>query len=349
MRGLVKHEKRNMLIITLVFTIVVWFVLQGVIANDIAGNGNQINNFDGYIYNNYGNLFLGTLNQYYELFIMILMIPISFVAVMQYRESSISKCGEFLMQLPVKRGQIFLVRTIIGMMIYTIPWLFFSFGMVMMRIQAESWYEMKLSSCTNGELLLGNDNVFHLCVYLLFMWISLTLIYAVAVFFQNICKRPWIAGAIGIGAMLFPNFMDYMMPKVLSFPDTIYHGWWMAAIFENGPITKQFIWDKGVNQLVTMASFDHFAQILLIQIVLIAVFFGVAFYVFQKSDMAKRNNFMYFPWMEHLFVWIFPFCVSLFIVVTGFKIQSYTGGILAAVIATIIYYIVEKRKKRRAV
>ena len=93
----------------------------------------------------------------------------------------------------------------------------------------------------------------------------------------------------------------------------------------------------------------HFAQILLIQIVLIAVFFGVAFYVFQKSDMAKRNNFMYFPWMEHLFVWIFPFCVSLFIVVTGFKIQSYTGGILAAVIATIIYYIVEKRKKRRAV
>ena len=107
MRGLVKHEKRNMLIITLVFTIVVWFVLQGVIANDIAGNGNQINNFDGYIYNNYGNLFLGTLNQYYELFIMILMIPISFVAIMQYRESSISKCGEFLMQLPVKRGQIF--------------------------------------------------------------------------------------------------------------------------------------------------------------------------------------------------------------------------------------------------
>lgn len=54
----------------------------------------------------------------------------------------------------------------------------------MMRIQAESWYEMKLSSCTNGELLLGNDNVFHLCVYLLFMWISLTLIYAVAVFFR---------------------------------------------------------------------------------------------------------------------------------------------------------------------
>ena len=149
--------------------------------------------------------------------------------------------------------------------------------------------------------------------------------------------------------MLFPNFMDYMMPKVLSFPDTIYHGWWMATFFENGPITKQFIWDKGVNQLVTMASFDHFAQILLIQIVLIAVFFGVAFYVFQKSDMAKRNNFMYFPWMERLFVWIFPFCVSLFIVVTGFKIQSYTGGILSAVIATIIYYIVEKRKKRRAV
>ena len=94
--------------------------------------------------------------------------------------------------------------------------------------------------------------------------------------------------------MLFPNFMDYMMPKVLLFPDTIYHGWWMAVFFENGPITKQFIWDKGVNQLVTMASFDHFAQILLIQIVLIAVFLELHFYVFQKSDMAKRNNFYVF-------------------------------------------------------
>ena len=58
MRGLVKHEKRNMLIITLAFTIVVWFVLQGAIASDIAGTGNR------YIYDNYGNLFLGTLNQY---------------------------------------------------------------------------------------------------------------------------------------------------------------------------------------------------------------------------------------------------------------------------------------------
>ena len=85
MRGLVKHEKRNMLIITLAFTIVVWFVLQGVIANDIAGNGNQINNFDGYIYDNYGNLFLGTLNQYYESFVMILMIPLSSVPTMPYR------------------------------------------------------------------------------------------------------------------------------------------------------------------------------------------------------------------------------------------------------------------------
>ena len=64
-----------------------------------------------------------------------------------------------------------------------------------------------------------------------------------------------------------------------------------------------------------MASFDHFVQILLIQILLILVFFAVAFYVFKKADMAKRNNFMYFPWMEKLFLWIFPFCVSLFIVV----------------------------------
>ena len=107
MRGLVNHEKRNLLAITLVYTIVICFILQYVIANDISGTADQINNFYGGSYNDYGNLFLGTLDQYYEMFIIVLMIPISFVAVIQYRESSTSKCGEFLMQLPIKRGQIF--------------------------------------------------------------------------------------------------------------------------------------------------------------------------------------------------------------------------------------------------
>ena len=82
MRGLVNHEKRNLLAITLVYTIVICFILQYVIANDISGTADQINNFYGGIYNNYGNLFLGTLDQYYEMFIIVLMIPVSFVAVM---------------------------------------------------------------------------------------------------------------------------------------------------------------------------------------------------------------------------------------------------------------------------
>ena len=84
MRGLVNHEKRNLLAITLVYTIVICFILQYVIANEISGTADQINNFYGGIYNNYGNLFLGTLDQYYEMFIIVLMIPVSFVAVKQY-------------------------------------------------------------------------------------------------------------------------------------------------------------------------------------------------------------------------------------------------------------------------
>lgn len=45
MRGLVNHEKRNLLAITLVYTIVICFILQYVIANDISGTADQINNF----------------------------------------------------------------------------------------------------------------------------------------------------------------------------------------------------------------------------------------------------------------------------------------------------------------
>ena len=49
------------------------YVIIPVIANDISGTADQINNFYGGIYNNYGNLFLGTLDQYYEMFIIVLV------------------------------------------------------------------------------------------------------------------------------------------------------------------------------------------------------------------------------------------------------------------------------------
>lgn len=57
MRGLVNHEKRNLLAITLVYTIVIYFILQNVIANDISGTADQINNFYGGSYNDYGICF----------------------------------------------------------------------------------------------------------------------------------------------------------------------------------------------------------------------------------------------------------------------------------------------------
>lgn len=351
MRGIISREKRNMCVITLLFTAVVCFLAVSVIPADISANGTQLSSFFGEMYDNYGNLFLGTIDGYYTSMTVFLMIAISFVAVMQYRESNISKSGEFLMQLPVKRGRIFAVRTLIGMMTYTIPWLLFSFASIMMRLNAQSWYEMKLVGCANGRLLLGNDSIFHLCVYLVFMWISFTEIYAIAAFFQNICNRPWIAGAIGIGTMLLPNYLDNIIPKMNLYPFSqmdIYHGWWMAALFGKGAVSEVQIFDKGVHQTVNFSVFDHFTHVLLIQIILIVVFLGVSYYVFKKADIAKRNQFMYFSWMEHVFVLAFSFCIVLFIVIYGFRMQSLAAMIISAVATVVVYYIVEKRKKRRA-
>ena len=142
--------------------------------------------------------------------------------------------------------------------------------------------------------------------------------------------------------------MVYIMPKIVHVADSIQSAWWTVPFFQKGAISEVEIWDDGVHQNVKMAVFDNFSQILLIQILCILLFLAVSFYVFKKSDMTKRNQFMYFAWMEHLFVWITPFCFALFVIVIGFKCQSYEGGIAAGVIATIVYYIVEKRKKRRA-
>ena len=56
---------------------------------------------------------------------------------------------------------------------------------------------------------------------------------------------------------------------------------WMVdgCIFEMDRITEQFIWDKGVNQLVTIISFDSFCTHPLIQIVLITAFWSCILYL----------------------------------------------------------------------
>lgn len=347
MKGIISHEKRNMWLITLFFTFSVLFVIYSSISSEVVSNGSNITNFYGNLYEEYGNLFLGTLNEYYQSFILILMVPISFIAVMQYRESSISKSREFLMQLPVKRKTIFMTRTIIGMMTYTIPWLFFSAAVIILRLRAQTWYEMKLSVCTYGQWLLGNDSIYHLCVYLLFIWISLTLIYSIAVFFQNICKRPWIAGVIGIGSMVFPYFINYEMMNILSWWDRFYKGWWLPIFFGNGLTSQEEVWDKGVHQNVHFAVFDHLFWVLLIQMILIIVFFALSFYTFKKSDIAKSQNFMYFSWMEQVFMFMLPFCVALYIIVSGFKVHSLKGAAIAFVVAAVIYFIVKRYRKRR--
>ena len=94
------------------------------------------------------------------------------------------------MQLPIKRGQIFLTRTYHRNDDIYDSMAFSFIGMIMMRTKCTChWYEMNLSVCKNGAVLLGNDNIIHLCAYLLFIWVSLTLIYAIAIFFSEYLQK----------------------------------------------------------------------------------------------------------------------------------------------------------------
>lgn len=350
MRGLICYEKRNMCFLMLIFTGAVGVLLKNMILLDIVSEKKEFANFSMEFYQNYGTLFLQLLNQYTEMLVFLLPIPIAFMVILQYRETTTAKAAEFLMLLPLKRSVVFGIRTLIGMLVYTVPWLLFSAGVLFLRIHYASWYESRLASIQYGAQVLGCDSLQHLCIYLIYIWIVLTMIYSICVLWQNLCTKPWFAGAAAVGTIFFPYFINYEIMTLRNLGSDSFQ-WWVSLFLGKGPVSQISVYDERLDDTVLFQVFDRVEIIMIFQCLVIVLCLGLAFWIFTKRDLADRQRFLLESWMEDVLVLGSSFCVVLYLAIQGFQLQKEIGafGVLAVTVGSVavIYYIFRKSRGRR--
>lgn len=342
------HEKRKMCLLTLVFTMVILCVLRNFYILGINQCKNAMVDIytEGYSVN--GNLFTGTLIDFAKEFLLLFIIPMVFLAVFQYRESKEHRAGEFMLSLPVTKKQIFWNRTILGVLVYTIPWIVFSGGILLTRFQYDEWFQEHIASCKHAGWLLGNESMGNLMMYLCYLWCVLTLMYAVAVFVQNICSRPWIAGAIAVGMLMFPSVFDYCITRYWQsgYPQAEY--WWKNIFLVETPADCIPIWDSGVRQYIMVTVYDHIVLVALCMILLAMIFFAVAYYMMTVRDASKNQGFIYIPWMREGIYLGISFSFVLYISKVAFEMNMGIAADTAVIVlATAAVYLPARLIGRR--
>lgn len=292
------HEKRNMCMLSLVFTVVILWMLRCFYIHSINEYKNEILNvsMQNYVLNT--NLFSETMNEMAGEFLLLFAVPIIFLAVLQYRELKEQRAGEFVRSLPVTKRQVFRNKIIIGMFVYTIPWVVFSAGILLTRIQYNQWFQEYIASCNYAGWILGSESVGNLMIYLLYIWCALTLMYGVVVFVQNICSRPWIAGIISLGMLVFPSMVKYCFTQ---YSESVINPFWWEKVFLVGvPAENLYVWDSGVQEAICFTYYESIVWVMLLMGLLALAFLTAAYYMFVIRDASKNQGFIYIPWMREV-------------------------------------------------
>lgn len=346
MRGIFRYEKRNLSMILFLFLICIITILQ----NTFRLYPAEMIRFDNLDIQ--GNVFLLSLQENFFSVIMISTVFIGIMTAIQYKETNVGKAGEFLSVLPIKKNHLFAIRTGIGILFYTIPWALFSAGALILRIKYEGQYQQHVASFQYAGELLANDSVKSLIIYLICLWCAITMIYGVFIFMQNICRNSWISSLIGFGTIFFPYIVFYCLEHM----NVITENSWITSILLYGtPTDVLYVWDEGIQENIEFIYFSHVYIVMFAQLFIAALFLGVAYRLYIKQDLSRKQNFMYYSWMGQAVRFGISFSVVLYICSINIQLEQKIGKLpsmmMIAIITAIVYKVTEwmqgNRERRR--
>lgn len=356
MNGLHKYTKRNMMIITLFFTICVLFYFHIAYVDVISGYKDAVYDCQMQSYDPWPGLFLEELENSLGRIFYFVVIPLILAVALQHRGDKVGKAGEFLASLPVKKEKIFKNRFFIGVLMYTIPWLFVLIEVIVVRMRYDGWYQESLAPLEYASYYLKHDNVQSLVFYMIYLWLLLTMVYVLATWVQNICRRPWIAAAITYGMVIFPYIIDMCIEKALnwSIQESI-GSLGLLSVFGVGDVTKE-LWnviDQGSNSQYGFSYLPNMVPIFVIQMIFIVVFFIWSYQIYIKKDLSEKQEWMYIPWMATATGFGLCFSIVTFVLIMGFGLERWMssgrGALISCLLLSILidYLITRWKRKRR--
>lgn len=354
-KGILPYDKRYMYLFMLGFTIVIFWLLRYIYIPEINNWKNEILNIHLQNYKGFANgVFIETLELLVNSLLIYTSIPIAIFCAVQWKDLKEQKSGGFIASLPITKTRIFWSKVLMGVLVYTIPWIVFSIGILGTRIQYDGWWKEAIAAFQYAGWLDANQSIGNLMIYLIYIWCVLSLFYGAAVFLQTICKNFWFAGSVSVGIIWFPRLLNNCIGMTKSASDTWRFAWWKSIFQMEGPRNTIQIFDKGAQEYISFSEFPHIEMVIFIMLMLIAALIVLSWFMYVKRDEAKNQGFIYIPWLqEGIFFWL-CFEIVMFVLVYGFEIYQEMNllpeFILIFVVSSIIYFMgvfVRKKRKRR--
>ncbi|MGI6501602.1 MAG: hypothetical protein ACOX1S_12190 [Anaerostipes sp.] len=350
MKSIERHERRNMIGITIFFCIVILGFVSYTYINDLWINVSELQIGT---HETVACPFLDSLQHVMD-FAIVVTVPMILYVSYLYGRDKVGMGGAFLASLPVKKNKVFMTRWLTGMIVYTIPWVLLSVVVLGTRIRLNGWFQERLAPYTYAKEILGIDSLWNLSIYLIYIWCSLTLMYAVVSLVQSICRKSPMGALISAGIFIFPNLMSACNDQLINqLIDGAQKTSWLNSVFLiTDPINEISVWDAGVAKQIDIIYFNHILLVVFVQLLLSAILFVAAYYTSVTLDESKKGNAIYYPMLEKIFVAGGCFGVIAFVVIVGLKMQIRIGrketiGLIFLLFGLTYYFIYLKKRERK--
>lgn len=114
---------------------------------------------------------------------------------------------EWMFSLPVTERVLFARAWLRGMLAYTIPWLLYTVGVLILRVRNLSWVQELYLLDVNWKKWMELEQVGNYMKILVLLWIWGTACYSIFFFMQIACRKNVLAALFGTGIICTPAYL----------------------------------------------------------------------------------------------------------------------------------------------
>jgi hypothetical protein len=295
--------------------------------------------------------------------------PLSFLGMIvlsyaQFKQDKNVETGRFLKALPYTNLQRCFVKVIMGVLSYSLPFIVFAVGCMLLRVRVLGLYEEVYTVIAYGDLLKVINGAESLIWPLVLSYLVYTAFYLFLVMMQYLVSSNAASLIIGILSMMAPAFIAFSFFEIYGYQGMrvtvdqvllpvygVVFDWQLKDLF------LQTNWE----QYITYRTINYMTMKLIITSLVSIVCVGVIYRAAKRSKIEEADVLMPYKAVRWIFILGVSLCTAFTAADTGrfilfpvfmekmnlaVEVTGVIGGIIGFVIAKKIAYIGLRQKKK---
>lgn len=157
------------------------------------------------------NEFTQELSWIAPFFLIGIILGLILLVYLQFRDAKNIEVGRFLKGLPIQGSRIYWIRMGCGMVTYTIPFVLYAIGVIVLRLYHNNWLNDLYSISIWQDRLLAVESVQYIALMLLINYLIITLVYLMLLLMQYLISNRVFAVVVTAIAMVIPTYFSVMI------------------------------------------------------------------------------------------------------------------------------------------